>query len=250
MPIVFRDYFEFPFNEGRGIKGSQIALDIGLPDYYLGTLVHDDVAHTLTGDVSGVDDADVSLLAFFFLTIPLVLPRTADSLSIVIAGRMTSLGTTVGGAVAARDLTPGELLEVLRTTGAATRVRLVTTLNPRPQDWDAVLAWTDPTAADFVLRDADVAAGEVFTTPDITVQDAPTGATRRNSILYIGVPEDARQIEAVTIPETGNVPTIAFNPQPGTTVEVNNVPFQWYTWGIDPRTADRTYRLRYGGYNP
>ena len=135
MPLPRRDFLEFLFNGGRGLKMEQID---GVQTHLTSTGWDnvDDPQHLIIGPtMASVPD---QMLLFFRL--PFVIPRTTRNLTARIGAQNRELPVVGidGGTIKPRDLTPGALHGMLIDTGGA---RFVEVIPPRPQDFEVVMAW-------------------------------------------------------------------------------------------------------------
>ena len=151
-----------------------------------------------------------------------------------------------GDALAARDLDPSALYEILATFAPSQQYRMTEPVLPRQQDWDFVVVWVDgsrsPPPAVGTLTPQLVADGTVFTVPDFALPDYP--GTESFAWLYFGVPADAPPIYSIS-GFTGTLPIV----DSGEIVQVGGVDFLWYRITGRTATSSRTYRVEYGLYS-
>ena len=197
MAISLRDFLTFPFNEGRGIRMSQIdgaqthLVSSGWDD-------PDDPQHLIISPTLATQPDQMLL----FMRLPFAIPRTDRNLTARIGAQNVErpLVGINGVAVKPRDLTPGALHGMLIDTGGA---RFVEVLPPRPQDFTLVWSWlpaTPYTQSVFEAYASDAANSYESMTPVVTVgphADAQTlgNADRRGRV--IGLPFDAPDIVRV-----------------------------------------------------
>ena len=197
MPLPRRDFLEFLFNGGRGLKMEQID---GVQTHLTSTGWDNvtDPQHLIIGPtMASVPD---EMLLFFRL--PFTIPRTTRNLTARLGAQNRELPVVGidGETITPRLLTPGALHGMLIDTGGA---RFIEMLPPRPQDWIMVGAWSytpsvSPDTAS-ILSAAELADPTTteYTVPDFMVPQAPAGASSNTGRLFMGVPMDAPDLVRV-----------------------------------------------------
>ena len=237
-------------NNGDGtvtVSAGGAAAASGIPSFVVESAAQpsDDV---LTGVIAGLSDSPPFPSLVYLLT-PNVLNRAADDLEMRINGDVSRVRPLVdfrGDALAARDLDPSALYEILATFAPSQQYRMTEPVLPRQQDWDFVVVWVDgsrsPPPAVGTLTPQLVADGTVFTVPDFALPDYL--GTESFAWLYFGVPADAPPIYSIS-GFTGTLPIV----DSGETVQVGGVDFLWYRITSRTATSSRTYRVEYGLYS-
>ena len=219
----------------------------GIPSFVVESAAQpsDDV---LTGVIAGLSDSPPFPSLVYLLT-PNDLDRTSDDLEMRINGDVSRVRPLVdfrGDALAARDLDPSALYEILATFAPSQQYRMTEPVLPRQQDWDFVVVWVDgsrsPPPAVGTLTPQLVADGTVFTVPVFALPDYL--GTESFAWLYFGVPADAPPIYSIS-GFTGTLPIV----DSGETVQVGGVDFLWYRITSRTATSSRTYRVEYGLYS-
>ena len=210
-----------------------------------------DVMSVTVAELQGLNVPKPSLL---FLFAPAVLPRNAAQVELHITnalpGQQVPIFSLTGDEIAARDITPGMLLEGIFSRGG--RHTLTEPLPPRPQDFSLVAAWVDqdPATADptpGAVTAAVVAAGASSMTPAVMIPAYPGAAT--SAYLYFGVPDVAPDIaEMLRVGATGQ---LAIEAAPDTT-EIGGETGKW--WRTTSRVSvsslpGRSYRAVYAPYS-
>ena len=248
---------------GSGITVSQNAREVtiaaggaaaasGIPSFVAASAAQpsDDV---LTATIAGVSDSPPFPSVVYLLT-PSGLDRAADNLELQINGdtsRVRELVDFRGNALAARDLDPSALYELLAHASPTQQYRLTEPIPLRLQDFDIVLGWF----VDVPFGDNDIAAGDTFDTPDVTIPTLPVGAFSNPSYLILGLPETAPPPArfARTNPEGTELELHVATTLNALDLDVGGVPFTWFQVGPAgglnaPGVAGRTYRVIYGDY--
>ena len=242
-------------DDGVTIGAGGAAAGAGLPAY-LATAVAHPSSDLITADITGLPgDPPSPSLVYIFM--PSDLGRTVDDLSLTVnGGSQRALRTVLGATVQARLITPGSLHALLTRTSVATNYYLTELLEPRPQDWDLVVAWLEgDESAGFTIEDVNL--GAVFQTPEITIPDQPPGVIRNNvgGLLAIGTPLDARPIRhfltrggQVSQALTGRAGVLQVSALSGV-LDVGGVPYRWYTTqNVNDSIVGNEYTAVYGNY--
>ena len=210
----------------------------GIPSFVAASAAQpsDDV---LTATIAGVTDSPPFPSVVYLLT-PSGLDRAADDLELQINGdtsRVRELVDFRGDALAARDLDPAALYELLAHASPTQQYRLTEPIPPRLRDFDVAFAWT---GQGIDLDDAAVTAGATFAGAVIDIPDRPAGtASGTRARLWFGVPADAPDI---SVAWNG----VALSPFIAATAanEVGGVAYKWWyyngQYGWDARTVDVT----------
>ena len=238
MPLPRRDFLTFLFNEGRGVQMSQID---GVQTHLTST-AWDDVDDPQTLIIGPTLERQPDQMLLFF-RLPFAIPRTDTALTARIGAANVERPVVGidGGAVAPRDVNPGCLHGMLIDTGAA---RFIEPLPPRAQDFDIVVAWADPAGTgDFAAADV-AAAGATFSTPDITIPAQYPGTTNQTARLWIGIPEDAREIDRIV--EDDNHAANLFNLRRDRTETAVWMGTQYKWWRHSNLAAGGEYLVIYG----
>ena len=215
MPIILRDYLDFPFNSGRGIRETQIDYGAGRLRSYFGRSTYDAATNMMAVTVPGYTGIP-SRPSTLVWTAPGagVLVRDGDPLWLTINGStVLDLNSVDGVRVAARDITPGQLLSGVVGRATST-VTLVEPLGPRPQDFRVVIAWMpEPpfnTQAVFEAAVAANSAQSALDDPTVTLPAAPSGVGDDDlRFVAFGVPMDAPDIQAI-MSEPGHLGTATY----------------------------------------
>ena len=202
MAIPFRDFFEFKFNNGRGIRTAQLdgeitqaqlADDTGIREYVGESFTHDSVNNRITGSVRGLDTGDTferysRMIAFS----PDPLGRQSDALRMVAHNVNLPLVDRDGQPVSARQITPGRLYEILQAFSA---FAFIQPLGLRPQDYKILSAISE----DETFTEAEILAGT----------ESPTDSNVLNTPIF----DDF--VSRVSIRERGSgytsAPTVQFS---------------------------------------
>ena len=220
------------------IAAGGAAAATGLPSFVLTGAAQpsDDV---LTATITGLG-ASPPFPSVVYMITPSGLNRAADDLEIQVNGDVSRVRPLVdfrGDALAARDLDPAALYELLAHASPAEQYRLTEPIPPRLRDFDVAFAWT---GQGIDLDDAAVTAGATFAGAVIDIPDRPAGtASGTRARLWFGVPADAPDI---SVAWNG----VALSPFIAATAanEVGGVAYKWWyyngQYGWDARTVDVT----------
>ena len=240
MTIPRFDVFDFRFNNGRGIRADQIdglmaAAATGLPSFLVENVVQasDDV---LTADVTVLTDSPPFPSLVYLLT-PTGLNRAADDLELQINGdtsRVRPVVDYLGEALAARDLEPGGLYEILAAFAPSQQYRLTEPIPRRRQDFNIILAWHE-TVIDggFTINDVNAASAGMFGTNILTIPPAPAASSQTiggqlYGYLLLGVPADSPPVAVVRGDSVlGGQPQIQFESST-VSLPVGGVAHTWY----------------------
>ena len=228
-------------NNGDGtvtVSAGGAAAASGIPSFVVESAAQpsDDL---LTGVIAGLSDSPPFPSLVYLLT-PNVLNRAADDLELRINGdvsRVRSLVDYLGDELAARDMEPGALYEILAHASPTQQYRLTEPIPVRRQDFDVAFAWT---GQGIDLDDAAVTAGATFAGTVVDIPDRPAGtASGTRARLWFGVPADAPDI---SVAWNG----VALSPFIAATAanQVGGVAYKWWyyngQYGWDARTVDVT----------
>ena len=211
--------------------------ELGIPSFVARNAAYVAADDRITADIAGVTNVPSPSILYMYAPDPL--PRDAAALNMVVnTAAQVSIRTLAGGVVAARDLTPGGLLQgVFNVSGSPGRFTLVEPLMTRPPDWDLVFTWAGfpPTQAEFD------SSATVLNPARFTVPVAPAA----DSIAWLGVPLDARMIESLQLEGTILVniyrdPTLALT--------FNGTVYRWIglVWIMGDSHVGQEYRVNYG----
>ena len=274
MPLPRRDVFDFRFNgpatgrAGAGIRVDQIDGDVllpadivagagitasvnpdgsvtvaaggaaaasGIPSFVAAAAAQpsDDV---LTATITGLSDSPPFPSLVYLLT-PNDLDRAADDLELRINGdvsRVRALIDYLGDALAARDLEPGALYEILAHASPTQKYRLTEPIPRRRQDFNIILAWHE-TVIDggFTINDVNAASAGTFGTNILTIPPAPAASSQTiggqlYGYLLLGVPADSPPVAVVRGDSVlGGQPQIQFESST-VSLPVGGVAHTWY----------------------
>ena len=173
--------------------------------------------------------------AMIAVIMPTDLDRKAEALTFRANATDGDLVSILGSPIAARLLTPGcAHIMIYAATIGGLRFTMLDHLNPRPQDFDIVVARTYPPYTQL-QADADAAAGMAFSTGEITVpprraSDPGTGPDRNRNSLLFGVPRDAPDISNVVPRVPLGITTYSVaGPISFVTTDVGGVPHKWFS---------------------
>ena len=246
MPLPRRDFFEFRFNGGRGVRQNQID-EAGIQTYFGSGVSWDDESDPTELRLSQYFGADggatiVGSIANILFRIPAVTPRGATELTArVVTGSGTDSGLIVrdllGRHLRARDLTPNGLYLVLYAAGSPGSLRFVEPLPVRPQDFDIVASWLPQPPFDQAAFEAYVSDPANHATSDTSTitQVAPTDyATRTVNFVQrvIGLPLDAPDVAVIQPTRGGQVGFSHIGSWDGR--EFQGAPFKWFNMGPVP----------------
>ena len=200
----------------------------GLPVYYATNVVQasDDI---ITADVAGLP-GDPPSPSLFYVFMPAVLNRAADDLSIIVNGAtQRALRNTRSELVQARLITPGGLYALLTRTSAATSYYLTEVLDPRPQDFDVAVFWSDEDGDPDAITEN--SAVDTFGTRIVTIP-AYTGTRSSSAYLVFGVPPEAPDVIKVeSLLNRGielNFRQLSDTERASFTGEVGGEAYRWY----------------------
>ena len=245
MAIPFRDFFEFLFNGGKGIRTNQLdgeitqaqlADDTGIREYVGESFTHDSVNNRITGNVRGLDTGDTferysRMIAFS----PDPLGRQSDALRMVAHTVNLPLVDRDGQPVSARQITPGRLYEILQAFSA---FAFIQPLGLRPQDYKILSAISE----DETFTEAEILAGtesptdsNVLNTPifddfvsRVSIRERGSGYTSAPTVQFSGgggtgaaaTAEVLHSVQRVTLATFGSdytsAPTVQFSGGGGT----------------------------------
>ena len=177
------------------IAAGGAAAATGLPSFVLTGAAQpsDDV---LTATITGLG-ASPPFPSVVYMITPSGLNRAADDLELRVNGdvsRVRSLVDFRGDALAARDLDPAALYELLAHASPAEQYRLTEPIPLRRQDFDVVVFWSDGDGdPDAVTENSAV---DTFDTPILT-SPAYTGTRSSTAYFLVGVPPEAPEITVI-----------------------------------------------------
>ena len=254
MPLPRRDFFEFLFNGGRGVRTSQLA---GM-QLHAAAASYDEANNRIVLLVVDLGTAELPDYALLYGRLPPTLPRKPDFLMVRAAGQggpsiAHELRQVDGGEVAIRDLTPNCLHGFFLSRGSGT-FRIVDALSPRPQDFPLVLCWL-PAGTTFPVPQADfeaaVAAGDSSVSTSMTsTADIPTGAGLAR-VLAFGVPLDAPDIESAVgyVTDTGIRPGSIARWTPWDGFRYGGTAYKWWYGTTPPQVDGNQYRVTFIPYS-
>ena len=240
--ILRYDFFQFEFNDGRGIQmkqlsglltRDQLSPDAGLP-VFVPSFTYDASSNILIGTINSrhpsgeeTDHSEVSAAeapALILIQIPADLPRTENTLSVELLDNTTNLDTLslvdgLGNTVDASNLAAGSIVPAFWT---ATSLTVAGPLLMRPQDTTIRAAISE----DAILTIAEINAGTSTTTDMLATPDWGAGVQR---YVFVGWPADEDPITAL-LQGGFSDDLVAFET---TTVEVDG-----YTWRRSVDTWD------------
>ena len=242
MAISLRDFLTFPFNEGRGIRMSQVD---GVQTHLVssGWDDPDDPQHLIISPTLATQPDQMLL----FMRLPFAIPRTDRNLTARIGAQNVErpLVGINGGAVKPRELTPGALHGMLIDTGAA---RFVEVLPPRPQDYTLVVSWLPQPPYDQAQFEAFVSdpANHGTSTTDMVTVPAWTGTDGNAQVGRVfGAPLDAPDLDFIET--TSIVSSSRITPWDGR--EFMGTPYKWWNLrriqGLFAQLGAVTYRVEF-----
>ena len=236
------------------IAAGGAAAAVGIPSYVAagGSQPSDAV---LAANIVGLANSPPFPSLVYLLT-PNDLDRAADDLELRINGdtsRVRPLVDFRGDALAARDLDPSALYEILATFAPSQQYRLTEPIPMRRQDFTLVVSWLHDTMNQPIVQSEFEASVDSLSatsmTGRVTVPAAPqTTGTR---IIVFGVPMDAPDIGSIAraSDEGGSVPS--FNRWVfANGWEYMGAPYKW--WSIGNSTAvyaGRNYDVTFFPYS-
>ena len=225
MPVSVRDFFEFLFNDGKGIKSSQIdgkigreqlSDDFGYPDYLHVRSRY--IAESNTVDIEILDGiiTDFPVPCEIAFVVPRNMGRSLEPLYMSVNGAMRFRVQDISfGGVNARMLNPGCFHKIFITK--LNRYLFTAALPARVQSWNIRLALSE----DDILDVDEIQAG---TTSGSEVIEAPSANLQ--SYVYIGVPDDTGDIEEITF--GGFNRTSFYTKIIGTINDEDGTPYKWW----------------------
>ena len=224
MAITFRDFITFPFNGGRGIRGSQIdgridranlPLGVGAgQNLFVATLMdYDSGTATITGEIDNLAAFPLGSLVYGVFPDTIDLARVA--LSLDVDGTPRALLDIDGRTVWAAQLTPGRIYGLIRTTDG---LRFLEEFGVRPGRY---FIRTAASLAPLVTV-AEILAGNRSTTQFIALVPFTTPHYHQ-----FGVPDNSPDITDIIIPATGASQFAFVQRVPGT-VTVEGVAYKWW----------------------
>ena len=244
----------------KGDKGDKGDV-AGIPNYVATGPSYDAASNELsaTVDPSGAGDIELRSIVFFQAPAAAALPRDAGDMRLVLNASGNRSWSAplfrIGGTrrVQARHLRPLSLLQCLFHRG--TRATLVEPLDPRPQDFDLVIAWLpEPPFDTQAVFEAGVAAGAADSaTNAVSLPNAPAGVggTDRRFVV-VGVPVVAPDIGRLRTEPPGqgeiSVPLIRWTF--ADSWEYSSTPYKWWSIGLVLGSlAGREYRAEFLPYS-
>ena len=236
------------------IAAGGAAAAMGLPSFVLTGAAQpsDDV---LTASITGVTDSPPFPSVVYLIT-PSGLNRAADDLEIQVNGdvsRVRSLVDFRGDSLAARDLDPAALYELLAHASPSEQYRLTEPIPQRLQDFTLVVSWLHDTMNQPIVQSEFEASVDSLSatsmTGRVTVPAAPHITGTR--FIVFGVPMDAPDIGSIAraSEEGGSVPS--FNRWVfANGWEYMGTPYKW--WNIGNSTAEyagRNYDVTFLPYS-
>ena len=232
------------------------AAAVGIPSF-VAAAADQSADDVLEATITGVTDSPPFPSLVYLLT-PNDLDRAADDLELRINGDVSRVRSVVdfrGDALAARDLDPGALYEILAHASPTQQYRLTEPIPGRRQDWKLAMVYQVRTngGSDPEIQDAWLSDATESDTPSIVVPAEPAGATESSGYLWLGVPVDARTIVVIDRVDSGNISFEPY-PQPGLSLNVpdyDGVPYRWvrtrsrYPYSLTPGAV---FRVTYGEY--
>lgn len=208
--------------DARGLLTDAIdSLSEGMPVH----LVTGPAYNVTTGlfDLAGLPDLEIP--ALLLVKLPTVLPRSSVVATVRVGGIDEMLTDIDNVEVAARLLTPGSLVGMVRYSGA---VRLTEPLLPRPQDFRIVASWLPTGAFDQASFESFVSDDANHGWSDIASVYVPrwTG-TNANELVgrVFGVPVNAPDLDFI---ETGTSRIVASRIPPWDDREYKGSPYKWW----------------------
>ena len=188
-------------NNGDGtvtVTAGGAAAATGIPSFVVESAAQPSDA-VLTGVVPGLS-ASPPFPSLVYLLTPNDIDRAADDLEMQINGDTSRVREVVdfrGDALAARDLDPGALYEILAHASPTQQYRLTEPIPVRRQDFNLVISWLPDTpinnqsAFEAAVDSADAAASmTAFVTMPVI-----TGNRDANEFAALGVPMDAPDLD-------------------------------------------------------
>ena len=224
MAITFRDFITFPFNGGRGIRGSQIdgridranlPLGVGAgSNLFIATLMdYDSGTATITGEIGNLAAFPLGSLVFGVFPKAIDLARVA--LSLDVDGTPRPLLDIDGRTVWAAQLTPGRIYGLIRTTDG---LRFLEEFGVRPEPYFIRSA----ASLAPIVTEAEVLVGNRSTTDLIALVAFTTPHYHQ-----IGVADRTPDITDVVDPASSQSVFAYLQRVPGT-VAVEGVAYKWW----------------------
>ena len=236
MAITFRDFITFPFNGGRGIRGSQIdgridranlPLGVGAgQNLFVATLMdYDSGTATITGEIDNLAAFPLGSLVYGVFPDTIDLSRVA--LSLDVDGTPRPLLDIDGRTVWAAQLTPGRIYGLIRTTDG---LRFLEEFGVRPEPYFIRSAASLATTVTV----AEILAGTRSTTQFIVLPQFTTP-----HYVQIGVADGTPDITDVLT--SHNTSIFAFFQRVPGTVTVEGVAYKWWRgMNLTPANANIT----------
>ena len=239
------------------VSAAGAAAAVGLPSYLAaGSSQPSDAV--IAANVAGLA-ASVPFPSLVYLMTPNDLDRSADDLELQINGDVSRVREVLdfrGDPIAARNLDPGALYEILAHASPSQVYRLTEPIPQRRQDWDLVMVYevrTDVSGFDPDIQDAWLVDATESDTPFIVAPAQPAGATERSGYLWIGAPVDAPTIAIIDRVGSSVLPFETYPPS-GLVLnepDYGGVPYRWvrsksrWAYSITPGAV---FLVTYGDY--
>ena len=207
----------------------------GIPSFVAASAAQpsDDV---ITASIAGLT-ASPPFPSLVYLVTPNDIDRSSDALELRINGDTSRVRAIVdfrADTIAARDLDPGALYEILAYAGPQQKYRLTEPIPQRLQDFDIILAWHE-TVIDggFTINDVNAASAGMFSTNILTIPPAPAASSQTiggqlYGYLLLGVPADSPPVAVVRGDSVlGGQPQIQFESST-VSLPVGGVAHTWY----------------------
>ena len=175
------------------VSAGGAAAAVGLPSYVALSAAQPSSA-VMTATITGLS-ASPPFPSLVYLITPSVLNRAADDLELRINGDVTRVRELIdfrGDALAARDLDPSALYEILAYAGPSQKYRLTEPIPLRRQDFDVAVFWSTQNLDTEAVDPAQYASLQTYSTPAISTPPMVGGETR--GYRFIGVPNEAPNI--------------------------------------------------------
>ena len=220
-----------------------------VPSWVASATSYDAATNLLSLTIDALAGAEPTAASVVYFLAPTVLPRDADSIRVTVNGHAgRPLRDLNVQPVAARDITPGMLIQTLYNFN--NHYVIVEPLGQRPQDFDIVVTWHDgprsPAPVTGDLTAAEASAGDSFSTSLVTLPSYP--GTETFAWPYFGVPDDAPDISLI---EYENSFTTQSFEATGDTLPVGGVPHKWYRFQtrFSGSAARNEYRILFAPYS-
>ena len=195
--IRFRDYIEFLFNSGRGIRTNQLDGDIDKDQLhdnagkgvYVGEFVYSAANNRFALNVQLLGNAELPRGSVMYGRVPDATDR--KNVGLTVSGQGLSgvaLRDQGQRQVVARDLTPGCIHTIFRYVGGAGDLLFTETLPKRPKDYKIALVISEDNQ--LTQAEADAASSTTVTGRYVNAYVMDGGFTVRR-YFFIGIPQDA-----------------------------------------------------------